>query len=68
MILNAKNVEDEIDLVETLANEINSEVFHYIPRERMVQISENDGKTVIEKDKNCDMANVYLDLAKKVIG
>ena len=34
----------------------------------MVQISENDGKTVIEKDKNCDMANVYLDLAKKVIG
>ncbi|WP_332842321.1 nitrogenase iron protein NifH [Paraclostridium sp. AKS81] len=44
LILNAKNVEGEMDLVETLADEINSEVFHYIPREKMVQISENDGK------------------------
>ena len=67
LILNAKNVENEIDLVETLANEINSKVFHYVPRERMVQISENDGKTVIEKDKECEMANVYLELARKII-
>ena len=58
----------KIDLVENLANEIDSEVFHYVPRERMVQISENDGKTVIEKDKNCEMANVYLELAKKIVG
>lgn len=68
LILNAKNVENEIDLVNNLANEIGSEVFHYVPRERMVQVSENDGKTVIEKDSNCEMANVYLELAKKIIG
>ena len=29
---------------------------------------ENDGKTVIEKDKDCEMANVYLELAKKIVG
>jgi nitrogenase iron protein NifH len=68
LILNAKKVENEIDLVNNLANEIGSEVFHYVPREKMVQVSENDGKTVIEKDSNCEMANVYLELAKKIIG
>lgn len=68
LILNAKNVEDEKTLVSNLADEINSEVFHYIPRDRIVQLSENDGKTVIEKDNSCEMAIVYLDLAKKIVG
>lgn len=67
LILNAKNVEDEQNLVNKLANEIDSEVFHYIPRDKLVQISENDGKTVIEKDENSYMANVYLELAKKIV-
>lgn len=67
LILNAKNVEDEQNLVNKLANEIESEVFHYIPRDKLVQISENDGKTVIEKDENSYMANVYLELAKKIV-
>ncbi len=68
LILNAKNVEYEKTLVSNLADEINSEVFHYIPRDRIVQLSENDGKTVIEKDNSCEMAIVYLDLAKKIVG
>ena len=67
LILNAKNVEDEKDLVTNLAKEINSEIFHYIPRDKIVQISENEGKTVIEKDRNCDMAKVYIELASKII-
>lgn len=67
LILNAKNVEDEQNLVNKLANEIESEVFHYIPRDKLVQTSENDGKTVIEKDKNSYMANIYLELAKKIV-
>lgn len=67
LILNAKNVEDEKDLVTNLAKEINSEIFHYIPRDKIVQISENEGKTVIEKDRDCDMAKVYIELASKII-
>ena len=50
-----------------LADEINSEVYHYIPRDKVVQISENNGKTVIEQNDTCEMANIYLDLAKKII-
>lgn len=66
LILNAKNVENEKKLVSSLADEINSEVFHYIPREGIVQLAENDGKTVIEKDNSCEMASIYLDLARKI--
>lgn len=67
LILNAKNVENEYDLVQKLATEINSTIYHYIPRDKVVQLSENDGKTVIEKEVNCEMARVYLELAKKII-
>lgn len=67
IILNAKNVDGEVELVENLCNEINSNVFHYIPRNQIVQISENDGKTVIEKDKESEMASIYMDLARKIV-
>ena len=67
LILNAKNVENEYELVQKLATEINSTIYHYIPRDKVVQLSENDGKTVIEKERSCEMASVYLELAKKII-
>ena len=67
LILNAKNVENDYELVQKLATEINSTIYHYIPRDKVVQLSENDGKTVIEKESSCEMASVYLELAKKII-
>ncbi|MFL8710237.1 AAA family ATPase [Clostridioides sp. GD02377] len=67
LILNAKNVENERELVEKLADEINSEVFHYIPRNKIVQQSENNGRTVIEEDKDNEMSEVYINLANKIM-
>lgn len=67
IILNAKNVENEKTLVDNLAKEIDSQVFHYIPRNGIVQIAENEGKTVIEQDYNDEMSNIYMDLAKKIM-
>lgn len=67
LILNAKNVENEVYLVEKLCEEIESEIFKYIPRDKTVQESENRGKTVIEYDCESSMANVYFDLAKKLL-
>jgi len=67
LILNAKNVENEKDLVQNLADEIGSEIFQYIPRDKVVQTAENKGKTVIEEDVTCEMADVYLDLARKIM-
>ncbi|MCC0629280.1 MULTISPECIES: AAA family ATPase [unclassified Clostridioides] len=67
LILNAKNVENERELVDKLADEIKSEVFHYIPRNKIVQQSENNGRTVIEEDKNNEMSEVYIELANKIM-
>ena len=67
IILNAKNVENEETLVNNLAKEIESQVFHYIPRNGIVQIAENDGKTVIEQDCDNEMSNIYMDLARKIM-
>ena len=64
LILNAKNVENEEDLVNNLAQEINSHVFHNVPRNGIVQVAENEGTTVIEKDSNSEMAQIYLNLAR----
>lgn len=67
LILNAKNVEGEFDLVEKLATEINTNIFHHIPRHPLVQQSENDGKTVIEKEQDSKMSAIYIELAKKIM-
>lgn len=67
LILNAKNVEGEIDLVNKLCDEIDSNIIQYIPRSPMVQISENKGKTVIEEDKDSDIASIYFELARKIM-
>ena len=53
--------------MEKLCEEIKSEIFKYIPRDKTVQESENRGKTVIEYDCESSMANVYFDLAKKIL-
>lgn len=66
LILNAKNVENEIELVEKLCKEIDTNIFHYIPRSYLVQEAENNGQTVIERFKDSDMATIYMDLAKKL--
>lgn len=67
LILNAKGVENEVDIVEKVAEEINSEIIQYIPRDGHVQKSENDGKTVIEAFPNSEMSQVYLNLAKRIL-
>lgn len=67
LILNAKNIENEVYLVEKLCEEIKSEIFKYIPKDKTVQESENRGKTVIEYDCESSMVNVYFDLAKKIL-
>jgi len=67
LILNAKNVEQELDLVEKLCEELDTTIFHYVPRNKIVQTSENEGKTVIEYDSSTEQAEVYMELARKIV-
>ncbi len=67
LILNAKGVDNERELVEKTAGEINTEVIHCIPRDGHVQKAENEGKTVVEAFPGSEMAKVYLSLADAVM-
>ena len=64
LILNAKNVEDEDDLVERAAKEMNTQVIMKVPRAGVVQKAENEGKTVIEYEPQSEQAQAYRRLAQ----
>ncbi len=66
-IQNSRNVEDEDSIVEKAAAENDTSVLHIIPRSRDVQLAESMGKTVIEALPDSDMADVYRELARKVL-
>lgn len=67
VILNSRNVENEVETVEKALQEIGGQIVQIIPRDKTVQLSENQGKTVIEAYPESDMAKVYEALAKKVL-
>ena len=67
LILNSKNIENEIEIVEKAVKEIGTEIVQYIPRSADIQLAESKGGTVFEKLDESNMKNVYRALADKVI-
>lgn len=67
LILNAKNIENEQQIVDKAVNEIGTTVIQYVPRSPDIQAAEAKGGTVFEKLENSDMKDVYRSLAEKII-
>ncbi len=67
IILNARNVEREEELVEEFAREVGTRIVKKIPRSRFVQRAEGQHKTVIEAFPESEMAKEYRILAKRVL-
>lgn len=67
LILNAKNIENEDELVNKAATEIGTEIIYRVPRSPFVQKGEAEGKTVVEAYPESDMAAHYTALAKKLL-
>ena len=67
LILNSRNVENEIDIVDKAAKEMGEKVICVIPRDGAVQQAEAQGKTVIEALPDSEMAGCYRALADKVL-
>lgn len=67
LILNAKNIEGENQLVDKAAAEIETSVIYRLPRHPLVQQAEAEGKTVVEAFPDSDMANHYKALAKLLL-
>lgn len=67
LILNAKNIADENELVDKATAEIETSVLYRLPRHPLVQQAEAEGKTVVEAFPNSDMAAHYKTLAKLLL-
>lgn len=68
MILNAKNIEGENELVDKAAAEIGTSVLYRLPRDPAVQRAEAEGRTVVEAFPNSGMAAHYRALAGILLG
>ncbi len=66
VILNARNVDDEVQVVKKALVEIGGEIIQIIPRDAIIQKAENMGKTVIEAFPESEMAQYYFELARKI--
>ncbi len=67
LILNKRNVKNEREKVQELAEDINSRIIGELSRSDTVLSAEELGKTVIEAFPESDMANEYRALAKSIL-
>jgi nitrogenase iron protein NifH len=63
LILNAKSIENEDELVGTAAREMETSILYRLPRDSVVQQAEALGKTVTEVFPEGEMAAKYRELA-----
>ena len=67
LIHNAKNIENEDELVARAAQEIGTEVIMKVPRDPMIQKAEDLGKTVVEAFPDCEVSQIFRALARKLV-
>jgi len=66
IICNSRKVDRELDLLKAFAEELGSQLIHFVPRDNMVQRAEIHKQTVIEFDPKADQADEYRALAKAI--
>lgn len=67
IICNCRNVDNEIEIVNDFAEKIGTNIVGTIHRSNLIQESELDAKTVVEKYPKSKEAQEYLDLASKIL-
>jgi nitrogenase iron protein NifH len=66
LICNSRKVDKEIELIETLAERLNTKMIHFVPRDNIVQHAELRRMTVNEYAPDSAQAAEYAALAKKI--
>lgn len=66
IICNCRGIENELEIVNAFAERIETKVIGVIPRSKLVQQSEINAKTVMEKFPESDQAELYRELARNI--
>lgn len=67
LICNSRNTDREIELIEALADKLNTQMIHFVPRDNVVQHAELRRMTVNEYAPDSNQAKEYAQLADKII-
>lgn len=67
LILNCRDMSDEIERVKNFAKEMNTSIIGVIPRDTAIHKYEEDGKTIVEGDRNLPTSGRFFDLADTII-
>ena len=67
LICNSRNTDREVELIEALADKLNTQMIHFVPRDNVVQHAELRRMTVNEYAPECNQASEYAQLADKII-
>ncbi len=66
LICNSRKVDNEMEMIQALADKLGTQMIHFVPRDNMVQRAEINRKTVIEFESGHSQADEYRALAKKI--
>ncbi len=66
LICNSRKVDNEMEMIQALADKLGTQMIHFVPRDNMVQKAEINRKTVIEFEDTHSQAAEYRALAKKI--
>ncbi len=66
LICNSRNVDNEENLIQALADRLGTQMVYFMPRDNIVQRAELNRKTVIDWDPECEQAQHYRNLAKAI--
>ncbi|NJB68204.1 nitrogenase iron protein NifH [Desulfobaculum xiamenense] len=68
LILNCRDMADEVERVTDFAEEMGTSVIGIIPRDRAIHTFEEEGKTIVEGDRTLPTSQRFFDLAKTIVG
>ncbi|MFZ5965699.1 MAG: nitrogenase iron protein [Bacillota bacterium] len=68
IICNSRKVDNEYEMLKAFAEELGTQLIHFVPRDNVVQHAEINKKTVIEYDPTAAQADEYRALAKAIDG
>lgn len=66
IICNSRNVDREIELLRAFAEELGTQLIHFVPRDNIVQHAEIHKQTVIQYKPEAHQADEYRQLAEKI--
>lgn len=66
IICNSRKVDNEFEMLTAFAQELGTQLIHFVPRDNIVQHAEIHKKTVIDHDPSVGQAQEYRTLAKAI--